>query len=58
MESFWATLKTELLQQRIFGSHAEAKSEIFSYIEIFYNRTRLHGALGYQTPVEYESSLS
>ena len=57
MESFWATLKTELLQDRSFLTHAEARSALFTYIEIFYNRRRLHGALGFQTPVEYENNL-
>jgi transposase InsO family protein len=54
MESFWATLKTELIQGRTFRTHAEARSALFDYIEIFYNRARLHGALGFQSPVEYE----
>ncbi len=58
MESFWATLKSELIQNRVFDSRAEAKSEIFRYIEVFYNRTRLHGALGYTSPVDFENSLS
>ena len=58
MESFWATLKSELIQDRIFASRAEAKSEIFWYIEVFYNRTRLHGALGYHSPVDSENSLN
>ena len=58
MESFWATLKTELIGERIFASHAEARSEIFRYIEVFYNRRRLHSALGYHSPVEYENKLS
>ena len=58
MESFWATLKSELIQNRVFASHAEAKSEIFWYIEAFYNRTRLHGALGFYSPVDFENSLS
>ena len=58
MESFWATLKGELIQDRVFASHAEARSEIFWYIEVFYNRTRLHGALGYHSPVDFENSLS
>ena len=56
MESFWATLKTELLQGRSFATHAEARSALFTYIEIFYNRARLHGALDYKTPVEYETN--
>ena len=56
MESFWATTKTELLQGRVFLTHAEARSALFSYFEIFYNRKRLHGALGYLSPVEYENN--
>ena len=58
MESFWATLKTELADGRIFASRAEAKSEIFRYIEVFYNRQRLHSALGYYSPVDFENQLS
>ena len=58
MESFWATLKTELIDGRLFNSRAQARREIFSFIEVFYNRKRLHGALGYQTPVEYEANLN
>ena len=58
MESFWATLKTELIGARLFTSHAEARSEIFRYIEVFYNRVRLHGALGYASPVDFENQLS
>lgn len=57
MESFWATMKTELLQGHVFLTHVEARSALFSYIEIFYNRRRLHGALGYTSPVEYENNL-
>ncbi len=58
MESFWATLKGELIQDRVFASHAEAKSEIFWYIEGFYNQTRLHSALGDQSPVDFEHQLN
>ena len=58
MESFWATLKGELIRDRVFASRAEAKSEIFWYIEVFYNRARLHGALGFHSPVDFENSLS
>ena len=58
MESFWATLKGELIGDRVFATRAEAKSAIFSYIEVFYNRTRLHGALGCQSPVDFENNLS
>ena len=56
MESFWATTKTELLQGRVFHTHAEAKSALFSSFEVFYNRRRLHGALGFQSPVDYENN--
>lgn len=58
MESFWATMKAELLQGRVFTTHAEARSALFSYFEVFSNRRRLHGALGCQSPVEYESNLN
>lgn len=58
MESFWATLKSELIADHVFATRAQAKSEIFRYIEVFYNRTRLHGALGFQSPVDYENNLS
>lgn len=58
MESFWATLKTELIDGQIFASRARAKSEIFRYIEIFYNRQRLHSALDYQSPLDFENNLN
>lgn len=54
MESFIATLKTELIHQRDFQTQEEARQAIFEYIEVFYNRQRLHSALDYLTPVEYE----
>ena len=54
----WATPKSELIPARVFASRAEAKSEIFWSIEVFYNRTRLHGALGDHSPVDFENSLS
>ena len=58
MESFWATLKSELIQDRVFDSHAQAHTEIFDYIEVCYNRRRLHSALGYRAPVDFENQLS
>ena len=54
MESFFGTLKTELIYHRKYETRREAQSEIFEYIEVFYNRQRLHSALGYQSPVEFE----
>jgi putative transposase len=54
MESFFATLKTELIHQRSYPSRQQARADIFEYIEVFYNRQRLHSALNYRTPAEYE----
>jgi putative transposase len=54
MESFWSTLKTEWLHQQKFPTRAQAHSAIFDYIETFYNPKRLHSALGYQSPVDFE----
>ncbi len=54
MESFIATLKTELIHHHDFHTRAQARQAIFEYIEIFYNRQRTHSALGYKTPVQFE----
>ena len=54
MESFFHTLKTELVHHRDYNSHAEAQRDIFAFIEGFYNRTRLHSAIGYIAPTEME----
>jgi putative transposase len=53
-ESFFATLECELLDRRRFKSHSEAKLAVFDFIEGFYNPRRLHSALDYRSPVEYE----
>jgi transposase InsO family protein len=53
-ESFFHTLKTELIHHRRFETREQAKQEIFEYIEVFYNRQRKHSTLGYRTPVEFE----
>ena len=58
MESFWATMKTELIGGQVYATRAEAKSALFWYIEGFYNRARLHGALGFHSPVDFENSLN
>ncbi len=58
MESFWATLKAEALAGRSFVTHAEARLAIFDYVETFYNRVRLHSALGYLSPVDFEQLTS
>jgi transposase InsO family protein len=49
MESFWATLKLELIYRRCFDTHAQARTQIFDYIEVFYNRQRAHSALDYNS---------
>jgi transposase InsO family protein len=54
MESFWSTLKLDLVYRRDFASRAQARTEIFDYIECFYNRQRTHSALGYLSPVDFE----
>jgi len=53
-ESFFHTLKEELVRDERFTSLREAKQKLFSYIQLYYNRQRLHSALGYQAPLEYE----
>lgn len=53
-ESFFANLKNELIYHKDFKTRDEARSAIFDYIELFYNRKRLHQTLDYKTPVEYE----
>lgn len=56
MESFFGTLKRELIYGNRFRTRAEARQAIFEYIEVFYNRIRLHSALGYMSPLEYEQA--
>ena len=55
VESFFATLKRELMDERVFNTRQEAEREIFAFIEIFYNRQRLHSSLGYLSPAEFEA---
>ena len=57
MESFFASLKTEHVHQVRFRTREEAKAAVFEYIEIFYNRQRLHSAVGYRTPAEARASM-
>ena len=54
VESFFATLKTELLHGQQYLTRKAAKAEIFAYLETFYNRARRHSTLGYLSPVEFE----
>ena len=57
MESFWATLKAECFAGERPATRQAAKLQIFDYIEGFYNRTRLHSSLGYQSPLAFEINL-
>jgi transposase InsO family protein len=56
MESFWATLKTELVHHEHYATRQQARQSIFEYIEVFYNRKRLHSSLGYVSPETFEAS--
>ena len=58
MESFWATLKTELVHHEDYQTRDQARQSIFEYIEVFYNRKRLHSSLGYVSPEMFEASLN
>jgi transposase InsO family protein len=58
VESFWATLKTELVNQEHYVTMAQAQQSIFEYIEVFYNRKRMHSSLGYVSPEAFEASLN
>ncbi|KAA2211180.1 IS3 family transposase, partial [Teichococcus oryzae] len=58
MESFFHTLKVELVQQRRWATRDEARRDVFSYIEGYYNRQRIHSALGYQTPEQMEHNAA
>ena len=58
MESFWATLKNELVNHERYATREQARQSIFEYIEVFYNRKRLHSSLGYLSPEEFEASLN
>ncbi len=58
MESFFASLKKELIHHEDYATREEAKASIFEYIEVFYNRVRRHFSLGYQSPNEFERAGS
>ena len=58
MESFFASLKAELVDHCHFASVAQARTEIFHYIEAFYNRQRLHSTLGYRSPSQFEANAN
>jgi len=57
-ESFFSSLKKERVRGRVYGSREEARSDLFDYIEIFYNRQRRHGHLGGLAPMMFEAANS
>ena len=58
MESFFKTLKAELVHWEKYATRDEAKKSIFEYIEVYYNRKRMHSSIGYMNPEEFESSMN
>ena len=57
MESFFATLKKELVHHEHYRTHAQARHSLFEYIEVFYNRQRTHSAINYQSPAQIAEAL-
>ncbi len=56
MESFWGTLKAELVSHEHYATREQARAAVFEYIEVFYNRQRRHSTLGYVSPAAYEET--
>ena len=54
MESFFSSLKTERIRKTIYRTRAQAKADVFDYVECFYNPTRRHSTLGYLSPIDFE----
>ena len=54
MESFFSSLKTERTARKTYRNRAQAKADVFDYIECFYNPTRRHSTLGYLSPIDFE----
>lgn len=52
MESFFSSHKTERIGKKVYRARAQAKADVFDYIECFYNPTRRHSTLGYLSPIE------
>jgi transposase InsO family protein len=57
-ESFFSTFKTELIQRRHYGTHGQAKTDIFEWIECWYNRRRRHSSLGFLSPEAFEAQIN
>lgn len=54
MESFFSSLKTERIGKKVYRTRAQAKADVFDYVECFYNPTRRHSPLGYLSPIDFE----
>ena len=57
-ESFFKTLKRELIKERHYRTREDAKQEVFKYIELYYNTQRMHSSLGYQAPCDLERGVA
>ena len=58
VESFYSTLKVELVHRHAWPTRAQARQAVFEYVEVFYNRRRLHSSLGYKTPALVEQEYA
>ena len=58
MESFFGTLKTELVHHEHYATREQARQSIFEYVEVFYNRRRRHSAIGYVSPDQFEAAFN
>ena len=58
VESFFGTLKRELVHQQRYATREQARASIFQFIEVFYNRQRRHSAIGFVSPESFEASLN
>jgi transposase InsO family protein len=58
VESFFGTVKRELIYHRQYRTREEARQDIFEYLEVFYNRQRRHSTLGYRSPGEFETGAA
>ncbi len=57
-ESFFSTLKTELVHRHTWKTRAELRAAVFEYIEVFYNRKRIHSSIGYKSPAQFEADFA
>ena len=57
VESFFATLKSELVEDAEWATREEARSALFEWIEVWYNRQRRHSSLGYMSPMQFEQAM-